>query len=160
MNECTLNDKLRDTGLLILRVGIGLMFVGHGLPKVLGGPAAWNQVGGALPVAGPALFHTFMGFLAAMSEFGGGILLALGLFTRIAAFFMFFTMAVAFSMHLRHGDDFNTFSHAVEAGILFFSMMFIGAGRLSLDAVLSRYCPCRKILKIGTPSVSKESVHA
>lgn len=131
-------DRYRNIGLLILRVGIGLMFMTHGLPKVMGGAPFWTKLGGALPIAGPPLFHTIMGFLAAMSEFGGGLLLILGLLTRFAAFFMFFTMAVAFSMHLRHGDDFNTFSHAVEAGILFFSLIFIGPGSLSLDAKISK----------------------
>ncbi len=134
-------DRCRDWGLLVLRVGIGLMFVAHGLPLVTGGVQTWNHLGAALPIAGPPFFHTFMGFLAAMSEFGGGLLLVLGFFTRLAAFMMFFTMAVAFSMHLRHGDDFNTFSHAVEAGILFFSLIFIGPGKYSLDAKLGKYNP-------------------
>lgn len=31
-------DKYRDVGLLILRVGIGLMFMIHGFPKLFGGP--------------------------------------------------------------------------------------------------------------------------
>ncbi len=34
-------DKYRDVGLLILRVGIGIMFMGHGLPKLIAGPEKW-----------------------------------------------------------------------------------------------------------------------
>jgi putative oxidoreductase len=120
---------------------MGLMFAAHGYPLVMGGAQAWNHLGAALPIAGPPSIHTFFGFLAAMSEFGGGLLLALGLLTRLAAFFLFFTMAVAFSFHLRHGDNFNTYSHAVEAGIVFFSLIFIGPGKYSLDAKLDKFNP-------------------
>ena len=39
-------SRHRDLGLLILRVGIGAMFMFHGWPKISGGPAFWAQVGG------------------------------------------------------------------------------------------------------------------
>ena len=38
-----LNSK--DTGLLILRIGIGVMFMLHGLPKITGGTEQWAQMG-------------------------------------------------------------------------------------------------------------------
>ncbi len=141
-------DRCRDWGLLVLRVGIGLMFMAHGLPKVMGGAPLWTQLGGALPIGGPPVVHTILGFLAAMSEFGGGLMLALGLFTRLAAFFLFFTMAVAVSFHMRKGDDFNAYSHAAEACILFFSLIWIGPGKYSLDAILGKYNPLLR--KTGT----------
>jgi putative oxidoreductase len=31
-------DRYRDAGLLVLRIGIGVMFMLHGFPKVMGGP--------------------------------------------------------------------------------------------------------------------------
>lgn len=131
-------DQHRDKGLLILRVGIGTMFMCHGLPKLIGGPEVWTKLGGALSAIGVNFAPAFMGFVAAISEFGGGLLLILGLLTRPACFFLFSTMVVATMMHVKNGDPFMKYSHALEAGILFFSLLFIGPGKLSLDAKLSK----------------------
>ncbi len=135
-------DQYRDHGLLLLRIGIGIMFICHGFPKLAGGPEKWAWLGQALPGVGPGTFATVMGFMAGMAEFGGGILLTLGLFTRIACFFMLNTMVVATIMHIRKGDSFTTYSHAAEAGILFLSMIIIGAGKFSLDEYLRTHCCC------------------
>ena len=131
-------DRHRDIGLFILRVGIGIMFMLHGFPKLAAGPALWTKLGGALGAIGVHFAPAVMGFLAALSEFGGGLLLVLGLFTRPACVFMFVTMAVATVNHVRGGDPFLVYSHALEAAILFFSLFIIGPGRISLDEKLSR----------------------
>ncbi len=80
-------DKYRDVGLLILRVGIGVMFVFHGYPKLIAGPEAWAMIGGSMKVLGIGFAQTAWGFMAALSECAGGILLAVGFFTRPACFF-------------------------------------------------------------------------
>jgi len=131
-------SKYRNIGFLILRIGIGGMFVWHGSGKVFGGPEVWGKIGGAIGFLGIDFAPKFFGFLAAMSEFGGGICLILGLFFRPACFFMFCTMAVAATMHLSRGDGLQVASHAIEAGILFFSLIFIGPGEHTLDA---KICP-------------------
>ncbi|MBI2437507.1 MAG: DoxX family protein [Lentisphaerae bacterium] len=131
-------DRYRDEGLLILRIGIGVMFMCHGFPKLMGGPEVWVKLGGALGALGINFAPTFMGGLAALSEFGGGYLLALGLFTRPACFFLFCTMVVATALHLSNGDSFGKYSHALEAAILFFSLLFIGPGKISLDHKLAQ----------------------
>ena len=76
------------------------------------------------------------GFMAAFSEFAGGLLLVLGFFTRPACFFLFATMIVAISTHISKGDPFLKYSHAMEAGILFLSLIFIGPGKYSLDNLI------------------------
>lgn len=129
-------DKYRDIGLLILRVGIGIMFMGHGLPKLVAGPEKWGIIGGAMEVFGIGFAPMAWGFMAAFSEFAGGMLLALGLFTRPACFFLLATMIVAASMHISNGDPFLKYSHAMEAGILFLSLVFIGPGKYSLDDLI------------------------
>lgn len=129
---------LRDVGLLVLRVGIGLMFVHHGWPKISGGPEKWAQIGGAIANLGITVAPTFWGLMAALSEFGGGLCLIAGFKTRIAALFMACTMAVATTMHLSQGDGVSVASHAIEAGVVFLSLVLIGAGRFSLDATLRR----------------------
>jgi putative oxidoreductase len=113
------------------------MFMCHGFPKLTAGTEGWTKLGGALSSLGLSVAPTFMGFMAAISEFGGGLLLILGLFTRPACFFLLNTMVVATLMHVTKGHPFVKYSHALESAILFFSLMLIGPGKISLDEQLS-----------------------
>lgn len=132
-------EKYQNIGFLILRIGIGLMFIYHGSGKVFAGPAMWEKIGGAMANWGvPASLFTAFGFLAACSEFFGGLCLILGLFFRPACFFLFFTMVVAATMHLSQGDGLGKASHAIEAAILFLSLIFIGPGHYNLDNQLKK----------------------
>ena len=126
-------DRYRDIGLLILRIGIGVMFIMHGLPKLIGGPEKWEMLGGVMKFVGVDFAPMAWGFMAAFSECIGGLLLALGFVTRPACFLLLGTMIVAASMHISRGDPFVTYSHAVEAGILFISLILIGPGKYSID---------------------------
>ncbi len=125
--------RFQSVGLLILRVGLGLMFVIHGSGKMFGGPATWTQIGQAMGNLGVNFAPIFWGFMAAFAEFGGGILFILGFLFRPAALLLAFTMAVATTMHVTKGDSFGVYSHALELGIVFFSLIFIGPGKFSLD---------------------------
>ena len=120
--------KHRDLGLFILRLGIGVMFMGHGLPKMMGGPAKWEALGSATGHLGIHFAPAFWGFMAAFAELGGGVLLATGVLFRPACLLMFTTMLVAAVQHMSNGDSFVVLSHAVEAAILFFSLLLIGPG--------------------------------
>jgi len=62
-------DQHREKGLFILRVGIGVCFMSHGYPKLMAGPETWTHLGGALSAIGFNFMPTFMGLLAALSEF-------------------------------------------------------------------------------------------
>lgn len=119
----------RDLGLLLLRLGLGGMFVYHGLPKLLGGPARWEALGRATRAFGIDFAPTFFGFMAAVAEAGGGLCLALGLLFRPALAMLVSTMVVAAAFHLDRGDGFGKASHAIEAAIVFASMLLIGPGR-------------------------------
>jgi putative oxidoreductase len=126
-------DRFRDHGLLALRVGMGLMFVGHGWPKLAGGPEKWAKIGGAMSNLGIDFAPAFWGFMAGFAECGGGILLVLGLLTRPAAALLVCTMVVAAIRHVAAGDGFGGWSHATEAGITFASLFLMGPGKFSLD---------------------------
>ncbi|KXK47194.1 MAG: Inner membrane protein YqjF [Chlorobi bacterium OLB5] len=76
--------------------------------------------------------------MAAISEFGGGILILLGLFTRPASAFMAFTMLVAFIQHSSKLDPWNRTIYPMEMFAVFMALLFIGAGKYSIDALLSR----------------------
>ena len=125
--------KNKDLGLLILRVGIGASFViFHGADKMFGGPAKWEAIGGAMGVFDIHFFPAFWGFMCALAEFGGGILLIVGYQTRIAAILMAFNMFVASSVLLTKGGTASP-SYPIEIGIVFVALIFLGAGRYSLD---------------------------
>lgn len=123
----------KDLGLLILRLGIGLMFFFvHGIPKLQGGPEMWGKIGGAMGHFGITFFPVLWGFLASVTEGIGGLMLALGIFTRTSAAFMAFTMLIAAAHHLKSGDPVSTASHAIEAGFVFLALVWLGAGKYAL----------------------------
>jgi putative oxidoreductase len=125
-------------GLLLMRIGLGITFICHGFPKLAGGPEGWAGLGGAMGNWGITFAPTFWGFIGSMAEFGGGILLLIGLFFRPVCILLVLTMATATLVHLKNGDPFSTLSHALEMAIVFFSLFFIGPGRYSLDYRFSK----------------------
>lgn len=125
--------KYRNTGLLILRVGLGAMMMVHGLPKIMGGPEMWTGLGGSMKVIGINFLPTFWGLMAALAEGMGGFLLLLGLFFRPVNMLLAFTMLIAALVHFGKGEGIMGASHAIEVGIVFSSLIFIGPGKYSVD---------------------------
>lgn len=124
----------RDWGLLLLRAGLGAMMVLHGWPKIVGGPARWEQLGGAMAHLGIKFAPVAWGFLAASAETLGGALIVLGFFFRPATAALFFTMVVAATMRYRlSGGEFLDWAWPAELGIVFLGLFIIGPGRVSLD---------------------------
>ena len=127
------NSPPADLGLLVLRLAFGLALAfGHGMGKL---PPGENLVRSVTELGFP--LPGLFAWAAALSEFGGGLLLALGLLTRPAAAFVLFTMAVAF--FLQHaGDPFGD----REASFLFASaaltLLLTGSGRYGVDATFRR----------------------
>ncbi len=68
------------------------------------------------------------GFLAALAEFGGGILLILGLLFRPACGALAFTMTVAAIMLFKTQGTIGEASYPIEMGIVFVALLFIGPG--------------------------------
>ena len=61
-------ERCSDVGLLIIRVGIGGIFMGHGFPKIMGGVELWTRLGGSMSMLGIDFLPAFWGFMAAFSE--------------------------------------------------------------------------------------------
>ena len=121
-----------DLGLLVLRLGVGGAFVAHGVPKLLGGPPAWEGLGGAMETFGIAFWPAAWGFAAALTEALGGLLFALGLLFRPFSALLLVVMFVATTKHVTAGDGFGAYSHAMEAGFVFFGTLVAGPGKLAL----------------------------
>ena len=116
--------------LAAVRIITALLFIEHGLMKLVGFPAAVP----GLPTPLPAILVA-----AALIEIVGGALLAVGLFTRITAFICSGEMAVAYFMF--HAPQ--SFWPAVNNGdaailycFVFLYLAFAGGGAWSLDARL------------------------
>ncbi len=114
-------------GLLIFRLFIGLsMAFAHGFSKV---PPSEQLVGGIAALGFPA--PLFFAWCAGLSEFVGGLLIALGIFTQGAAAVLGFTMLVAFA-GVHAADPYQVKEIAL---LYFFScvlLVFVGPGNLAL----------------------------
>jgi putative oxidoreductase len=126
-------------GLLVLRLVLGVIFIGHGAQKLFGsfgGPGLkgtagfFEQVG----IKPPYL----MAVLAGLAEFVGGILVILGFLTPLAALALIGVMIVAvLTVHLKNGFLTNggyEFNLALAGMAL--TLLIAGAGAYSLDSAL------------------------
>ena len=121
-------NRFADPVFCITRLIVGLLFASHGGQKILG-----------FPPGGHGMPPGAMGALGAWIELLCGLLIALGLLTRVAAFVASGEMAVAYFMMHAQGGFFPIVNHG-EAAVFycwfFFFTIFHGAGRWSLDAML------------------------
>jgi len=115
-----------NTGLLLLRLGVGIVFILHGWPKISGGPVQWEKIGGSAGDIGIHFFPVFWGFMAAIAEFGGGILLILGVLFRPACILILITMIVAMAQHVAQTQD---YLHPLLAAVVFIGLIFTGPGK-------------------------------
>ena len=127
-----------NVGILIIRIVIGLMFVYHGYPKIMGGEAKWHQLGRAMSFLGIAFYPVFWGFMAAVAEFVGGLALTLGFLTRTFCILIACTMTVAFFFHIARGDGFATASHSLELLGISIGLFFTGPGSFSLETFIRK----------------------
>lgn len=131
---------MSETGILLVRVVVGAVMSAHGAQKLFGwfGGYGLKGTGGFFEQLG---FRPGVAFAAAagLSEFVGGLLLILGLFTPLGAAAVLGAMIVAsVSVHLKGG--FFATNNGIELpflyGLISLGLIFIGAGRYSLDAEL------------------------
>lgn len=113
--------------LSVLRIVTGLIFLAHGTQKLLGFPISDGV---------PPAFS--LGWIAGVIELVAGTLVALGLFTRPAAFLASGTMAFAYwiahapqsAYPVNNGGD-----AAILYCFVFLYLVFAGPGPWSVDAV-------------------------
>jgi putative oxidoreductase len=130
-------SSLSNFGLLVLRLGIGgIYFLSHGMHKMEAGRPLWEKLGHSVALVGIHFAPVFWGFMASASECVGGLLLALGLFMRPAAFFLFCTMTVAWLFLHSTGKPFELTTEPLEMAFVFLGLIFVGPGKYSVDAKL------------------------
>jgi len=127
-------EKMKlNIGLLMMRLGLGVIFIFHGYPKLFGGVERWNRVGEAMSNVGIDSYHTVFGFMAGFAEFFGGIFLIFGLLTAPALILLISTMIVALITQIAREAGFSGIAHPLSIGIVFLSLLITGPGRYSLD---------------------------
>jgi putative oxidoreductase len=127
-------------GLLLLRLTVGLTLAAHGAQKLFGwfGGPGIDTIGGFFDALGfhPGRRHALT---ASVVEIAGGLLLALGLLTPLAAALTFSVMIVAaVSVHMKNGFFVTNggFEYNLVFGIAGLAVAFTGPGALSIDALL------------------------
>ena len=136
---------LLSLGLLILRAVVGLTMAAHGAQKLFGwwggsGIAGWAQVVTKLRIRPAAPWA----WIAALSEFGGGLLFALGLLSPLGSLAIIGTMLVAIAtVHWPNGF-WNTnrgyeFNLTVMAGVV--AIGLAGPGTYSVDQAIGFRLP-------------------
>jgi putative oxidoreductase len=135
--ESSTKGRAVDLGSLCLRVGVGIVFAWHGWIKFNDlGVANFAKYLGSLNVPAPDV----VAWLQVTAEGVGGVLLIVGLLTRYVTLPLIAIMIggiflvkidVGFIVTNRPGAELDV---ALLAGLL--GLLFIGPGRLSLDAVL------------------------
>lgn len=125
-----------------LRAALAATFIVHGWGKLFGGMEGFTGFVASLGVPNPAL----MAWAAVLAELGGGVLLALGLATRLAALGHMCVMAVAITrVHWSQGfkahgvgGDAAGFEWQAALFCMALCLLMRGAGPLSLDRLISR----------------------
>ena len=123
-------DKLKPLGLLALRLGVAAIFLSTGYDKLFGAPAKWLAW---FPKQG---FPSYFAYIAGSLELFGGILLILGLLTRVIGLLLAIQMAIAvWKVSLPHSGIHNVEGYGLPLmlGVACFALFTVGAGILSVD---------------------------
>jgi putative oxidoreductase len=124
-------DRLQPLALLVLRLVLAAVMIAHGSQKVFGGMPRH-----ALLVSSIGL-PAWLAYLSAAAEFGGGILVLLGVLTRCAALAITIDLMVAIvKIHFKAGlRGPGGFEFPMSVVAIAFALIFFGAGPIALDTV-------------------------
>lgn len=130
---------------LVLRIGLGIVMLPHGLQKTFGLFGGRGFSGTMQMMSGH--YPAFLVFLAIMAEFLGALGVFFGLFTRVAAFGILCNMLVAiYDVHLKNGLFMNWTGKQAGEGFEYhllviaicIGLMIYGGGALSADRAISK----------------------
>ena len=128
-------------GLLVYRLALGVSMFYHGYLKYLSGAEGLYKgaeglykVGAMLAPLGVPGGYEILGTMAAYAEMIGGVLIAIGLFTRSGSLLLIGILAVATILNL--SGSFFSWDYPSQMGFGALMLFFAGAGRYSLDKAL------------------------
>ena len=127
-------NRLQILALILLRIGAGAIFFSHGWMKLMHPSATMKMFGGMG-------FPGWTGVAIGALETAGGLLLVLGLFTRILALLLFIEMCVAILfVHWRHAAwwDIQTYELPLACCAISLALASFGPGIVSIDHALFR----------------------
>jgi putative oxidoreductase len=124
-------DRMQPLALLALRLTLGAVMIAHGYHKVYGHMHDYAHYVASLGIP------TWLGYVSAIVEFAGGILMVLGLFTRCAAIAILIDMLVAIAkVHWPHGLlGQGGYEFPLALATISFALIFYGAGPIAIDAI-------------------------
>jgi putative oxidoreductase len=121
-------NSMQPLGALILRLALGLSMAVHGYQKVIPHDALHHFARYVTTLG----FPYWMGYISAFTELVGGILLILGLLTRLSAGLVAINMLVAFFTVGIH-QGFGIYNYILALAAIALMLMFYGGGALALD---------------------------
>jgi putative oxidoreductase len=126
-----------DLGLFLVRLALGVVFAMHGWQKL--SVMGLSGVAGFLTTLGIP-FPAVSAALLIAAEFGGGLLMLAGLFSRPVGLILAFNMVVAAStVHLRNGFFLpNGYEFTFVLFLASLAIAAAGAGKYSVDALFGR----------------------
>jgi putative oxidoreductase len=119
-------SKLEDFALALTRIIAAFLFACHGAQKLFGA------------FGGHAMLHNPLLLTAAILEFAGGLLIALGFYARPVAFLLSGEMAVAYFKAHFPGGFWPIANHGELAVLFCFFFLYLsvrGAGAVSIDGL-------------------------
>ena len=126
-------SKYRETGLLLFRASIGLVFIVLIAPILWSGHASWEHFGSVMRHLGFLSHYEFWGFIGAILGCAGALLITVGLFFRVGVLFALVVTLVHLVAVWHSRDEFLIRLPSFEMSILLIALLFIGPGKYSVD---------------------------
>jgi putative oxidoreductase len=126
-------ERLKPLALLLLRLALGIIFIFHGYPKL------FTHTRETMQMFEHMGFPGYFVYIAGAVEFFGGIVMILGLFTRVAGLLLAGEMAIAiWRVHLPQGPItmVKNYEFPLVLAMAAFTLATVGAGLISLDQAI------------------------
>jgi putative oxidoreductase len=131
-----INTFFFNLGLLIIRLGVGMVFVKSGAGKMLAGTETLISLGKTMEYIGIRAYPLFWGICAMLTELLGGSFLIIGFLTRPAALILAFSMFMAILHHFYAGDSWQAIMYPFSYLLICAGIFFAGPGAY----VLIKFC--------------------